>query len=119
MTIFAIICLDFARSKPDIPNYHTPDILQSMYKPPTTPTPTPPCNSDMFSLHLMIDSYRRAAKYLLDTANHLELVAKRGGNLPPAPTPHSHPTSQASASSTSSASHHTITKREEKTDSEG
>ena len=28
----------------------------------------------------MIDSYRRAAKYLLDTANHLELVARRNSN---------------------------------------
>lgn len=29
----------------------------------------------------MIDSYRRAAKYLMDTANHLELVARHTNNL--------------------------------------
>ena len=40
----------------------------------------PGTSGEMFSLHLMIDSYRRAAKYLLDTANHLELVARRGGS---------------------------------------
>lgn len=37
----------------------------------------------------MIDSYRRAAKYLLDTANHLELVARHGnhGNVAASNTP--------------------------------
>lgn len=37
-------------------------------------------DTEAFSLRIMIDSYRRAAKYLLDTANHLELVARRNSN---------------------------------------
>jgi len=42
--------------------------------------PRGPPDQQIFSLHIMIDSYRRAAKYLLDTANHLELVARHGNH---------------------------------------
>ena len=70
-TYFSNTFLEILRPKPEIPNIYTPDILSSMFFPPGT-------SGEMFSIHLMIDSYRRAAKYLLDTANHLELVARRG-----------------------------------------
>lgn len=53
------------------------------------PAPPGPPDQQIFSLHVMIDSYRRAAKYLLDTANHLELVARHGnhGNVASSNTP--------------------------------
>lgn len=66
---------DPMRPKPELPASYSPDILSSMHFSAGT-------SGELFSLHLMIDSYRRAAKYLLDTANHLELVARRGGNAP-------------------------------------
>lgn len=69
------LCLDPMRPKPELPASYSPDILSSMHFSAGT-------SGELFSLHLMIDSYRRAAKYLLDTANHLELVARRGGNAP-------------------------------------
>ena len=58
------------------PPGHLPtfDILSSMQLPFNT------TDTEAFSLRIMIDSYRRAAKYLLDTANHLELVARRNSN---------------------------------------
>lgn len=57
-----------------------PDILSSMYHPSQLPVSRDAHGQHMFSLHLMIDSYRRAAKYLMDTANHLELVARHTTN---------------------------------------
>ncbi|XP_047143148.1 uncharacterized protein LOC124817314 [Hydra vulgaris] len=59
------------RPKHEHHDAYTPDILSPMHFLPTSNS------GEMLSLHLMIDSYRRAAKYLLDTANHLELVARR------------------------------------------
>lgn len=88
------------------PNFFSPDILspmsvhlqqnQNQNNNNTTqtpigfpPAPPGPPDQQIFSLHVMIDSYRRAAKYLLDTANHLELVARHGnhGNMQSANTP--------------------------------
>lgn len=76
--IFIIFFKDTLRPKPEIPSIFSPDILSPMYLPQPPPTTS---GQHIFSLHLMIDSYRRAAKYLMDTANHLELVARHTNNL--------------------------------------
>lgn len=107
--IFFLFCLDTPpSSKYDAfltPNFFSPDILSPMSlhlqqnqnnnnshaQTPIGIPPAPPGPPDqqIFSLHVMIDSYRRAAKYLLDTANHLELVARHGnhGNVASSNTP--------------------------------